>query len=287
MFMENALKIGEKIRALRRQEHMTQAALAGTEITRNMLSRIETGAVLPSLPTLLYLADRLKTPAGYFLDDEASLLSCRKERFMPAIRDQFRRGNHKEVLRLWKKHLGQTDDEIAFLLAESCIGCAYTAMYEGALATAAAYLSDALSFAEKTIFPTDAVKAKAELIRTVVSNVQSPRFELDEKKFLTAADTAIYADLYHYLTEKYDGYVFRNPQFEKHIQAKQMMKAGRYRDAIVALEELENQKSNGMGAFLLFRVYTDIEHCQKELRDYESAYRYSGKRISLLSAFRS
>lgn len=286
--MELAQRIGKKIRALRVKEKMTQADLAGEEITRNMLSRIETGAVLPSLPTLLYLAERLKTPAGYFLQEESDLFFYKKERCMPLLKGQFRRGNYTEVLRVWRRDLGQTDDEIAFLLAVSCVNCAYTALYEGALSTASSHLSDALTFAAQTAYPIDAIMAKAELIRTVVTNVQSPRFELDEKKYLAAADTAVFADLYHYLTEKSENYTFHNPLYEAHLNARKRMKEGRYQDAITQLEALENQKAAaGMSAFLLFRIYSDLEHCQKELRDFESAYRYSGKRISLLSAFRS
>ena len=61
------MTLGQKLRALRKQKKMTQSALAGTEITRNMLSRIENDDALPSLPTLLYLADRLRVPAGNLL----------------------------------------------------------------------------------------------------------------------------------------------------------------------------------------------------------------------------
>ena len=59
--------IGEKIHRLRVKRKMTQAELAGDQITRNMLSRVENGAALPSLPTVWYLADRLGVPAGFLL----------------------------------------------------------------------------------------------------------------------------------------------------------------------------------------------------------------------------
>ena len=39
--------IGEKIKRLRLQRNMTQSDLAGDQITRNMLSRVENGAALP------------------------------------------------------------------------------------------------------------------------------------------------------------------------------------------------------------------------------------------------
>ena len=43
------MNIGEKIRKLRNGKLMTQAELAGTQITRNMLSQIESGTAMPSL----------------------------------------------------------------------------------------------------------------------------------------------------------------------------------------------------------------------------------------------
>ena len=55
------MDIGKKIKELRLQKFMTQSELAGNEITRNMLSRIENGAAQPSLDTLKYLASRPET----------------------------------------------------------------------------------------------------------------------------------------------------------------------------------------------------------------------------------
>ena len=56
------MNIGEKIRELRVAKLMTQAELAGTHITRNMLSCIENGSANPSLSTILYIAGRLNVP---------------------------------------------------------------------------------------------------------------------------------------------------------------------------------------------------------------------------------
>ena len=61
------MSIGEKIRELRVAKLMTQAELAGTQITRNMLSCIENGSANPSLSTVLYIAGRLNVPAGFLL----------------------------------------------------------------------------------------------------------------------------------------------------------------------------------------------------------------------------
>ena len=68
----------EKIKTLRNQRRMTQTALAGDQITRNMLSLIENGSALPSLSTILYLAERLDIPAGLLLARDQEELMYRK-----------------------------------------------------------------------------------------------------------------------------------------------------------------------------------------------------------------
>lgn len=287
---EEVLKqLGQKLRQQRLAMGMTQKDLAGDDLTRNMLSRMENGAVLPSLPTLLTIAKKLKTPVGYFLQEQSSLFFLKKEQVILSMKTQFAKGNHKEVLRLWRLHLqGETDDEVALLLAESCLLLAGSALYEGAFTSAASFVRDAQDFAAKTIYPTSHIKACAELLRAVSTNVQSPKYELKQEDYLQFCNDAVNTDLYCYLTEQTEGHTFTDPLLAEHLEARAMMKQGRYRDALLALEQMEERKAQpGFSPFLLFWIYTDLEACQKELRDFEAAYRYASKRISLLSAFRS
>ena len=62
-------KLGERIREARQRIGMNQLELAGDDLTRNMISRIETGSALPSIQTLCIIADRLGVPAGALLSD--------------------------------------------------------------------------------------------------------------------------------------------------------------------------------------------------------------------------
>ena len=70
--------LGAKVRRLRLASQMTQAELAGDQITRNMLSQIETGDAMPSLATVQYLARKLDIPAGYFFAEEEDEFQYRK-----------------------------------------------------------------------------------------------------------------------------------------------------------------------------------------------------------------
>ena len=40
-------------------------------------------------------------------------------------------------------------------------------------------------------------------------------------------------------------------------------------------------------SLLVFNLYKDIEYCYKELLDYENAYKYSTKRLSMIEGFKS
>lgn len=63
------MELGEKLRRARLEAGLSQRALCGDAITRNMLSLIESGKARPSMDTLQYLAGRLGRPVGYFLEE--------------------------------------------------------------------------------------------------------------------------------------------------------------------------------------------------------------------------
>ena len=60
-----------------------------------------------------------------------------------------------------------------------------------------------------------------------------------------------------------------------------------YRKIIENACSEDKKAEKGFSVLVLFRVYGDLENCHKELYNYEAAYRYSAKRMSLLSAFRA
>lgn len=64
-----AQSLGEKIKLLRKELKMTQTELAGSEMTKSMLSQIENNIAAPSMKNLQYLASKLGKSMAYFLDD--------------------------------------------------------------------------------------------------------------------------------------------------------------------------------------------------------------------------
>ncbi len=63
--------LGERIKALRKDAKMTQTDLAGTEMTKSMLSQIENNLATPSMKNMQYIAARLGRPMSYFLEDDS------------------------------------------------------------------------------------------------------------------------------------------------------------------------------------------------------------------------
>lgn len=77
--------LGEKIKALRKGKKLTQTELAGSELTKSMLSQIENGKATPSMKTLQYIAEKLGCETSFLLeedDDEIVELIQKMERLI-------------------------------------------------------------------------------------------------------------------------------------------------------------------------------------------------------------
>jgi len=90
--------LGKKLKEARLERKMTQAALSDGIVTRNMLSRMEHGAVLPSLPVLCAIASRLGVSVGYLIDDHDDGMSARNRRLLDMISEEFAAGNYESCL---------------------------------------------------------------------------------------------------------------------------------------------------------------------------------------------
>ena len=62
--------LGERVRTARKALGMSQAQLAGDELTKGFISQLESGSVRPSIRSLQIIASRLGKPLDHFLGDE-------------------------------------------------------------------------------------------------------------------------------------------------------------------------------------------------------------------------
>lgn len=69
--VQKPVTLGERVRAARRELGLSQAQLAGEELTKGFISQVEAGLVRPSLRSLQIIASRLGRSLDYFIGDES------------------------------------------------------------------------------------------------------------------------------------------------------------------------------------------------------------------------
>lgn len=90
------MELGQRLKQARLAKGLSQKALCGDVITRNMLSQIESGKARPSMETLRYLAAQLEKPMGYFLEEEAVLSP--NQQLMADAREAYGAGEYRKAL---------------------------------------------------------------------------------------------------------------------------------------------------------------------------------------------
>ncbi|GAB6492966.1 XRE family transcriptional regulator [Bacillus sp. UMTAT18] len=78
--------LGEKIKALRKEKKLTQTALAGSELTKSMLSQIENGKATPSMKTLQYIAEKLECEPSFLLEEDEGKIVELIQKMEPLIK---------------------------------------------------------------------------------------------------------------------------------------------------------------------------------------------------------
>ncbi len=288
------MNIGKKIKALRCEKFMTQSELAGNEITRNMLSRIENGAAQPSLDTLRYLARRLNVSAGFLLAEDGDEQIYLKNAEIRGIKKAFIGEDYRICRDICKKSDSVDDDEIQMILAECNLAIGIEEFNRGNLRVSCEYLDEAIEGCGKTFYRTDSIVATAgiyfrymrRLSATLSSNI------IDE------GEVNIYPSMtdefcrYAYVLDLKDRKIdvpfgdqenFRktNSPFFLHLEAMRLMEEERYEEAYKNLKEILLGDISIPEPMMYF-LFCDLEICCREIQDFRGAYEYSIDKIELL-----
>lgn len=288
------MNIGKRIRQLRLSKLMTQADLAGDQITRNMLCNIERGTALPSLPTAMYLAGRLGVPVGLLLAEEGGEFPYRKMIEMPNIRRAFAAGDFTGCLSLLHSSFpAERDDELSLLCAEAEFGAARNAFEEGRFRRAAAAFDRGVTAAGQTVYDTDSLRARTAVYFRYLSGV-SPTLSSDILPENEVAGARAFGDEFceyfmalDALENGRDGevaaYLTRQEKslYAARIRALILMKKEEYQEAEEALEALLAHPELSVGA-LLYEIFGDLDLCCRKNDDYKRAYEFAGSRMGLL-----
>lgn len=123
------MSIGSRIYQARVERNLSQRALAGETITRNMLSLLEHDQANPSLETLRYLADRLGKPVSYFLEEPGGEPAGGGG--LSEARQALRDGEFGRCLELLEQPPQLPGAERELIWAEAVLGAAEQAAGEG------------------------------------------------------------------------------------------------------------------------------------------------------------
>jgi tetratricopeptide (TPR) repeat protein len=179
------------------------------------------------------------------------------------------------------------DDELMLILAYSYFYLGKSAALSGSLKSGVAFLENALIYSKKTIYDTSKIECAAPLYSAVCKNIQSPLLEFDAEEFTAAFSDNVELEFYHYLTMN-AAYDYKNRVYSSHLFAKGLISKRDYERALPELIPLIDEiRRCGYNAFVMLGVYTDIENCYRQIGDYENAYRYARKRMSLGEGFNS
>ena len=290
------MNIGERIRELRISKLMTQADLAGDRITRNMLSCIENGSANPSLSTIIYIAGRLGVPAGFLLAEQGDEMAYRKMSNLSNIKKAYTTGDVQSCRSLCLSGCPEPDDEISLLLANCDAEIAAEEFWSGRLRSSCRFFDEALSYAEKTIYSTDAIEAEIRVYFRFMERISHTLYSdlLDEGKALSVKSNSIISQYLDALDALDNGDVTvaealinqlaqsgSNSFFEAHLQSKLLIVHKNYKQAYRALQQLLQDSGTPLNKIELYTVLGDLEICCREDEDYKNAYRYASEKVEL------
>ncbi len=294
---EQNKRIGEKIRALRLNRGLTQAALAGEAITRNMISLIENGSAAPSLSTLTELARRLNVPVGYFFaSDEKETSRFTKMGMIDELHQLYLAEEYSACLTRISE-VPRADDEILYLTAMCHWNLALDALKNDALLTAATALESTKESARNSLYTPEGFLATIEYIQFLIKSAgqkEIPALLSSPSAFPNAHVPAEWFAYMRALTALSNGDI----ETASAVLASGLIFTQAYLDFLGGCVALANgfpakaypllkkvHASLGTGFFTRYHLLTALESTATAEDDYKAAYQYSAQKVHLLENF--
>ena len=293
---EQNRQIGQRIRTLRQSRGMTQSALAGDCITRNMLSLIESGSASPSLHSLTEIAHRLNVPVGYFFAaDETESSQFEKLSLLPKIHDAFHRQDYRACLSACGV-LPCPDQEIFYIRWRCHFALAEDALRAGTLITAGTELDQAVTAAEACIYTPAGFAPTADYLRQLIraaGREEIPSILTEPASFLGSfipAEFFVYIRALLALSQN-DAQtaaalsstgLIACSVYTDLIRAKCALLTG---DTASAASILKRLSAESLGFFTRYHVLTAMEACAGADGDFKAAYLHSAQKVHLLENF--
>ena len=253
------MELGEKLRMARLEAGLSQRQLCGQEITRNMLSQIESGKARPSMATLQYLAARLDKPVSYFLGEEAALSPS--QAIMRQAQEDFSNHRYHQALKVLSDP--QVPSQESEFLRFLCLtALAKEVLQQGKRPYSIELLHQAGHI--QTLYKTEPLERERLLLLEEAGLPQN--IPEDSRQLLLRAEKALEAknppDAIRYLEA-----VDSRSSYWALLRGKAALLAGAPKEALPLLQQAETDYPK--------QAIPLLEQCCKELEDYKQAYYYA------------
>lgn len=284
--------LGQRIKERRKELGLTQNAVCGDYITRNMLSSIENGSAKPSLDTLIYISDKLNIPSEYFMSRDSKTAALYKRiETIDNIRTLFESRQYNKCLELCYS-MNIDDSEICLIAAESELKLSIECLSNSKLISAEEHMVKCEIFADKCIYNSERIKATVLFLRRLIDCVRENRYPdmsvfnekrailVDEEFIIFVYTLALSKDKNDILKTSVDAVT--NPIYKSYLTAEHYIAGSEFE---LAKQYLHNIITSNPGFFTKYFTIRNLELCYKETDDYKSAYDFAKKRLELIDKF--
>lgn len=263
--------LGEKIRAARKELGLSQRQLCGDQITRNMLSLIESGSARPSMDTLAFLANRLGKPISFFLDETA--MTSPNQAVMAQARDAYRQGDWEMVLKNLEGYRGPDgmfDSERWLMEGLAALALADDALKQARKRYAAELLEKARDAMAHTIYGGPELERRRLLLTAKLDPKAAAYLPSMDEELCLRARAALEAGEIDRAGALLDGAADRTGEGWNLLRGDVYFAEKSYRAAAECYRRAEETDPQ--------RAVPRLENCYRELEDFKMAYEYACKR---------
>lgn len=284
------MTLGQKLRQTRLSKGLSQSQVAGTCVTRNMLSQIENDQASPSMRTLEHLAQALGVSVGWLLSDEQTDAALER---MRRARAMLKEGDDEACLALFAQD-GPADDETLLLCSLAACRLAEKQLGDEQLARAGTLARAALDWNGKSLYclPDVHKRALAVLARCALRTDAPDEAVERYRSYYLQQQNAVQ---YHLLMARYhlqqehvtaaEREIWSIAELPEAYRAEYLILRGwiasrreQYENAALYYHQAEELP---LSRILQRELYQGLEICCRELGDYQQAYLYASRQLAM------
>ncbi len=263
------MTLGERLKQARLEAGLSQRQLCGEQLTRNMLSQIESGKAKPSMQTLAYLAQTLKKPISWFLEEET--VTSPNQQVMAAARQSYSDSQYLhalERLESYREPDAMFDRERWLLKALCLMKLAGEAIAEGKTVYARTLLEKAGQAGEKTVYYTPALERERLLLLYTADpeSVRQIHLPRDDRELLLRAQTHLAAGEFALAAGQLAAAAAGDEHYH-YLYGQALLGQGEFSLAAMHFKQAYDRYPKACAGYL--------EQCYRELEDYKQAYYYA------------